>query len=278
MPLSRKTACALLISVLAMSSSGADANADIRLESAIPSMSARYNLAWGGISIADLYLGTATSNDLTTHEIEIRTKGLVDFVAPYHAELRSQHAATAMQQQADFDATFSSRSSVRTTLIDYAAEDGAITHLELRKRGEIQKSKVPENLWSETYDVLRLLAAARSYVARDLLTGTPVKLGGFDGRKRFDLTIVNLGTGDLTIDKGQYSAQRLKILIDPIAGYDEEDLEKYGDDRWVEAWVTNDGRAVPLRLKIVGSSLTGSVTLTHDCSLESNACKLDSGE
>ena len=146
-----------------------------------------YRFTWAGVPIAEVGLRHATSSTLYQTEVAIRTTGLADQLVGF----RGSSHATGRFEEADgfrvsrFRSASSSYRKSRRILVRFDRKTGDVVELELTRRGEPDRSKVPEALQKGVTDPVTAVLQMRHRLA------TAGNLDGyraavFDGRRRFD--------------------------------------------------------------------------------------------
>lgn len=231
----------------------------------------RYRFSWAGVPIAVFGLRHMTNTTIYQTELAIETTGLADQLFPYRAlalatgAFREPHGLTASR----FRSTYTSPKKNRQILIRFDPDTGDVLDLEITKRGEPERSKVPASLQKGVTDPLTALMKLRHRlpeaprVATDRYTEAI-----FDGRRRFDLEANVLGRGRAEIGGRSLPVLRVEVGLKWIAGSDADDLEpaEADEDRLrLELLLSDDERRLPLRLRTLDSLLTAQIEILPEC-------------
>lgn len=240
----------------------------------------RYRLTWAGVPFAELGLRHATNSTLYQTEVAIRTIGVADQLVGYRG---SSHATGRYQEPDGFTASrfrSASRSykKSRRILVRFDRDTGDVIELELTKRGEPDRSKVPEALQKGVMDPLTAVLQMRHQLATTgHLDGYTAAV--FDGRRRFDLAATVMGRRRAEIAGHSRLVIELEIDLAWIAGANEDDIDdaEAGENRLrLKLLVSDDERLLPLRLSTIDSLLTATAEIMPEC-LGPEGCALVSG-
>jgi Protein of unknown function (DUF3108) len=274
MPLTRVPRCLLVGLLLCVLSAGqAAAGFDQPLE-------LRYRFTWAGVPLAEVGLRHATDDTVYQTEIAIRTIGLADQLLGYRG---SSHATGRYEEPEGFIASrfrsaSRSYSKSRRILVRFDRETGDVIELELTRRGEPDRSKVPESLQKGVVDPLTAVLQMRHrLVTAGNLEGYQAAV--FDGRRRFDAEARVTGRHRAEIAGQTWPVVELEIGVTWIAGANADDIDdaEAGENRLrLKLLLSDDERLIPLRLSTMDSLLTATADIMPEC-LRPAGCPLVSG-
>jgi hypothetical protein len=244
------------------------------------SVELRYRFTWAGVPVAELGLRHATDKTMYQTEISIRTIGLADQLIGFRG---SSHATGRSEEPDGFRASrFRSASSSyrksRRILVRFDRETGDVVELELTRRGEPDRSKVPEALQKGVTDPLTAVLQMRHRLAT---TGNldGYRVAVFDGRRRFDAEAKLIGRHRAEIAGRSWPVIELEMNLTWLAGANSDDMDKAeaGDNRLrLKLLLSDDARLIPLRLSTMDSLLTATAEIMPEC-LYPSGCALVSG-
>ena len=274
LPLTRVPRCLLVgLLLFALSAGQAAAGFDQPVE-------LRYRFTWAGVPIAELGLRHVTDSAIYQTEVAIRTIGLADQLLGYRG---SSHATGRYQEPDGFTASrfrsaSRSYSKSRRILVRFDRETGDVIELELTRRGEPDRSKVPEALQKGVVDPLTAVLQMRHRLARSgKLDG--YKAAVFDGRRRFDAEARVTGRHRVEIAGLSWPVIELEINLTWIAGANADDIDdaEAGENRLrLKLLLSDDDRLIPLQLSTMDSLLTATAEIMPEC-LAPAGCTLVSG-
>ena len=138
--------------------------------------------------------------------------------------------------------------------------------LELTRRGEPDRSKVPEALQKGVTDPLTAVLQMRHrWRPRDLDGYTAAV---FDGRRRFDAEAKVIGRHRAEIAGRTWPVIELEINLTWLAGANSDDMDnaEAGDNRLrLKLLLSDDERLIPLRLSTMDSLLTATAEIMPEC-------------
>src|ERR671919_1224482 len=229
----------------------------------------RYRFTWAGVPIAELGLRHATNSTIYQTEVAIRTIGLADQLLGYRG---SSHATGQYEEPDGFSASrFRSASTSyrksRRILVRFDRETGDVIELELTRRGEPDRSKVPEALQKGVVDPLTAVLQMRHQLARSgNLDG--YKAAVFDGRRRFDAEARVTGRHQAEIGERSRPVIEVEIGLAWIAGASAGELDEAeaGENRLrLKLLLSDDEKLIPLRLSTMDSLLTATAEIVPEC-------------
>ncbi len=265
-----RPAVALLL--LALTATHAAAGADQPLE-------LRYRFSWAGVPIADLALRHLVNGGVYQTELAIASIGLADQLVHFRGVSR---ATGRYEPQDGFSASrFRSASSSyrksRSILVGFDPRTGDVIELELTKRGEPDRSKVPASLQKGVIDPLSALVQLRHRLAAGQLEDYTAAV--FDGRRRFDLNARVVGRNVVEVAGRRLPAIEVQVGLALIAGANQDDLddaEAEDNQLRLKLLLSDDERLIPLQLSTIDSLFTATAEIIPEC-LESGGCPPVSG-
>jgi Protein of unknown function (DUF3108) len=229
----------------------------------------RYRFTWAGVPVAELAIRHATDNTLYQTDVAIRTIGLADQLLGYRG---SSHAVGRYEESDGFRASrFRSVSTSyrksRRILVRFDRETGDVIDLELTRRGEPDRSKVPDALQKGVVDPLTAVLQMRHRLARSGdLDGYTAAV--FDGRRRFDAEARITGRHQAEIAGRSRPVIEVEIGLTWIAGANADDIDdaEAADNRLrLKLLLSDDERLIPLRLSTMDSLLTATAEIMPEC-------------
>jgi hypothetical protein len=260
LPLALRLVVAMLL--LALSAGQAAAGADEPIE-------LRYRFTWAGVPLAELGIRHATDSTVYQTEVAIKTIGLADKLVGY----RGYSQATGQYEEPDgfsasrFRSASSSYRKSRRILVRFDRETGDVVELDLTRRGEPDRSKVPEALQKGVVDPLTAVLQMRHRLAAaGNLEGYTAAV--FDGRRRFDAEAKVIGRDRAEVAGQDRPVIELEIGLTWIAGANADDIDKAeaGENRLrLKLLVSDDERLIPLQLSTMDSLLTATAEIMPEC-------------
>ena len=240
----------------------------------------RYRFTWAGLPFAELGLRHATDSTVYQTEVAIRTIGLADQLVGF----RGSSYATGRYEEPDgfsasrFRSASSSYRKSRRILVRFDRETGDVVELKLTRRGEPDRSKVPEALQKGVMDPLTAVLQMRHRLAT---TGDldGYKAAVFDGRRRFDATAKVIERRRAEIAGRTWPVVELELNLTWLAGANADDMDdaEAGENRLrLKLLLSDDERLIPLRLSTMDSLLTATAEIMPEC-LGPAGCTLVSG-
>jgi hypothetical protein len=240
----------------------------------------RYRFSWAGVPIAEFGLRHVTNAVLYQTELEIATTGLADQLFRY----RSLTRATGAYEPPDsftasrFRTAYTSHRKSRRILIRFDPDTGDVIQLEITKRGEPERSKVPPALQKGVMDPLTAIMQLRHRLAA-ADGGDRYVAAVFDGRRRFDLNARVIGRDRAEIGGRVQPVIKAEIRLKWIAGSNQDDMEpaQVGEDTFrLELLLSDDEGRLPLRLTTLDSMFTAKIEIMPEC-LGPQGCQTVSG-
>ena len=247
--------------LLAVSAVQAAAGADQPLE-------LRYRFSWAGVPISEVALRHLINGGVYQTELAIASIGLADQLVHFRGVSR----ATGRYEPQDgftvarFRSVSSSYRKSRTILVGFDPHTGDVIELELTKRGEPDRSKVPAALQKGVIDPLTALVQLRHRMATGQLADYTAAV--FDGRRRFDLTARVVGRNTVEIAGRRQPVIELQVGLALIAGANQDELddaEAEDDQLRLKLLLSDDERLIPLRLSTMDSLFTATAEIMPEC-------------
>jgi hypothetical protein len=245
---------------------GFSANASAEL------LSLRYSATWGGGAAADIRLHLDERDGQFHNRIDLETVGLARLLSGFRVRATSS-GQTDIDDIAPlaFDAVYDShrKRAKRINLQFMQVADGSVA-----EEGPENTSKDPviaAEFRRDVLDPLSCITAVRRLI-RDggVAPGKAFTLAVYDGKRRFDVEGRVNAIERVRWGKGNVEALSLRLLLRPVAGFDGESEDGYKPDaniREVHVSVTNDKRAIPLRLSVPIAYVPAIVVLDRDTKL-----------
>jgi len=240
----------------------------------------RYRFSWAGVPIAVFGLRHMTNAVIYQTELQIESTGLADQLFGY----RSLTSATGSYGAPDrftasrFRTDYTSHRKSRRILVRFDPDTGDVIDLEITRRGEPERSKVPEALQRGVMDPLTAFNELRHRLASQEGADSYAS-AVFDGRRRFDLEASVIGRERAEIAGRVQPVIRVEIRLKWIAGSNQDDMEpaQAGNDTFrLELLLSDDERRLPLRLTTLDSLFTAKLEIMPEC-LRPQGCEAVSG-
>lgn len=225
-------------------------------------------------------------NDVdATTSLKLKSKGMVKMMTGYKgkSEARSALLVETWPMPISYDSSYETNKYDRKIEIRYNPDDGQITDLNEWKRGEPRTTNVPEDLRHETIDPLTAILHVRHWILalrQDPVTSKQQAFEVFDGRRRYRLNTSIIERDDVKFGGERLSAYRVKVVLEPLAGFSSNDMlanwSSEGGERWIEMLITDDDNPVPLMLETKGGTLKTSIYLERACDRDDNCIDFDS--
>jgi len=228
-------------------------------------VAAFYRATWAGLPAAEVRLGLGDTASDYRHEIRIETQGLPRLFTKFRADAVGEGKLTesGVAEPVLYDARYDLRKRRDQRLsLRFVERDGEI----IAERTADDTSRKPPLSEIHRRDVLDPIAALA--FIRQQLRVKPPKAGDaftihvFDDARRFDVKVRVIAVG------GEDDTIRLGLTLKPIAGFKGETSEDGDPDsapRPVDLTLSNDGRLLPLSLRVRIAYLPVSVQLDHVC-------------
>jgi hypothetical protein len=239
-------------------------------------LSLRYGVYWAGFQIATLTLEHRVDSTQYHSELLVKTVGLIEKLAHYRSKtlaagrLESDESLTPIS----FSSEYSSRKKDRRSVVRFDRDSGDVVDLEITKRGEPDRSKVPEALRKNVTDPLTAFFQLRDYVAT-ADTHDPFTAAVFDGRRRYDVKAAVTDHDRVWVAGRERRVVRVDIALTLLAGADLDEVDLDDNQVTVELLLSDDQRLLPLRMELLGTTPGASIELSQDCSGEAG-CQLAS--
>lgn len=251
----------MLILVLLLVATSAAAAEHLELE---------YEVRYGPLRIMAMRNTSQQLDDRYVATSEMRTLGMVGTLFPWQATARTigRGRGTALAPEAHrTDGTL--REARRTVTIDYGG-DGAVRAEVAPPADSDERDPVPPDLQQATIDPLTAGLAA-------VASGCRGTLRVFDGRRRYDMTLSDLGEGELPggsdgVYRGR--ARHCRAAITPLAGFWRRNREKDYRPSALDAWIASavpGVRPVPVYLELQAPVGTVGIHLLRAAALPDGA-------
>ena len=243
---------ALLAAAVALTASSAGA------ESA---MTTEYDVRYGPLTVLSLRATTESADSRYRTTTEAQTVGMVAMIFPWHAS-----ATTEGQLEASGFRPLTHRSSGeyrgqrRSVVIEYGVGGAVVAAVEPPAADDYREA-VPVALQQETVDPLTATLSALASQCRGTI---PV----FDGRRRYDMALTDLGEADVPRSRGAaYAgpARHCRSEMRPIAGFWQAEPRQDERPARLDSWVASprpDLPPIPVYLELSNHRGTLSILLT----------------
>lgn len=223
-----------------------------------------YDVRYGPLSILAIRTSAWIAGERYQTESRMQTEGMIGYLFPWHADARSQGTvAGSVWRPERHRLTGAYRSEKRSVSIDY--DGGSVRALVEPPPEDDYRSQVPSALQQNTIDPLTASLAA---VGTNCQGTLPV----FDGRRRYDMVLTDMGTADLARSRhGVYAGptQRCRAEVRPVAGFwnrkdGDDDPENDEKPAQLDFWIARprpDVRPVPVYLELSGARGTLAIWL-----------------
>ena len=235
-------------------------------------LSLRYSATWGGGAAADIRLFLDEGDGQFHNRLDIQTVGLARLLSGFRVR-----ASSTGQTDIDdvsphaFDAVYDSHRKRDKRINVHFAQ---LPEGSLAEEGPENTSKDPliaAEFRRDVIDPLTCITAVRRLV-RDGVIGKDrgFTLAVYDGKRRFDVEGSVDAVEQVRWGKSNVETLSLRLLLRPVAGFDGESEDGYKPDsntREMRVSVTNDARAIPLRLSVPIAYVQAIVQLDRDTRL-----------
>ncbi|HEX2116664.1 MAG TPA: DUF3108 domain-containing protein [Alphaproteobacteria bacterium] len=235
-------------------------------------LSLRYSATWGGGAAADIRLYLDERDGRFHNRLDLETVGLARWLSGFRVSATST-GQTEIDEVAPlvFDAIYDSRRKrdKRIKLQFVPLPGGSVA--EEGPENTSTDPAIAEEFRRDVLDPLSCITAVRRLV-RDggVAPGKTFTLAVYDGKRRFDVEGTVKAVERLRWGKSTIEALSLQLLLRPVAGFDGETDDGYKPDahtREMHVSVTNDRRAIPLRLSVPIAYVPAVVVLDRDTKL-----------
>jgi hypothetical protein len=223
-----------------------------------------YDVRYGPLSILAIRTSAWIAGERYETASRMRTEGMIGYLFPWHADANSQGTvAGSVWRPERHRVTGAYRSEKRSVAIDY---DGGTVRAQVEPPPEGDyRTQVPADLQQNTIDPLTASLAA---VGTNCQGTLPV----FDGRRRYDMVLTDMGPADLARSRhGVYAGptQRCRAEVRPVAGFWErkagdDDPENDEEPAHLDFWIASPRpgvRPVPVYLELSGARGTLAIWL-----------------
>jgi uncharacterized protein DUF3108 len=254
-----RPAVGLLLLALSAAQVAAGANQPLEL---------RYRFSWAGVPIAELALRHIIDSTVYQTELAVASTGLADQLVHFRGVSRAtgryeaQNGFTASR----FRSASNSYEKSRTILVRFDPHTGDVVELELTKRGEPDRSKVPAALQKGVIDPLTALVQLRHRLAMGQFDDYTAAV--FDGRRRFDLKAKVVGHNMVEIGGRSQPVIEVRVSLALIAGANQDDLddaEAEDNQMRLKLLLSDDERLIPLQLSTMDSLFTATAEIMPEC-------------
>ncbi len=213
----------------------------------------RYSATWGGGRAAEIRLLLDEDGAKFRNQLDLTTVGLAWVLSGFKLRATSTGVAETGITPRAFDAVYDSRRR-RDRRIDLQFVD--LTNGSLAEEGPNDTRSdpaLPEEFRRDVIDPLTCITAIRRLVReRSIHQAKEFTLAVYDGKRRFDVEGKIVSTESLYRSGRRVPAINLRLLLRPVAGFGTADDGHNPDAnvREVEVTLTDDARAIPLRMSV----------------------------
>ncbi len=232
----------------------------------------RYSATWGGGAAADIRLHLEDKGGAFHNRLDIETVGLARFLSGFRASATSAgHTDSDDVMPLAFDAVYDSKKKrdKRVRLNFVPDGDGSVA-----EEGPENTSKdplLPELFRRGVIDPLSCITVIRRLVReRSIDRANGFAIAVYDGKRRFDIEGSVAAVEMLRWGRSKVEAMTLRMMLRPVAGFDGEGDDGYKPDantREILVTVTNDARAIPLRMSVPIAYVPAVISLDRDTPL-----------
>jgi hypothetical protein len=232
----------------------------------------RYSATWGGGAAANIRLHLEDQGGAFHNRLDIETVGIARLLSGFRAS-----ATSAGQTDADdvtplaFDARYDSKRKrdKRVSLNFVPAGDGSLA--EEGPENTSTDPVLPEEFRRDVIDPLSCITVIRRLVReRSINPAKGFLIAVYDGKRRFDVDGSVVAVETLRWGRNKVEAMTLRLMLRPVAGFGHEGDDGYKPDantREVTLVVTNDARAIPLRMSVAIAYVPAVISLDRDTKL-----------
>lgn len=235
-------------------------------------LSLRYSATWGGGAAAEIRLLLDEDDGKFHNRLDIETVGLARLLSGFRASAISSGQADIDDVSPQvFSAVYDShkKRDKHINLQFVQLSDGS-----LAEKGPGNSSTDPPiaaEFRRDVIDPLTCITAVRRLIReRDIGKDKGFTLAVYDGKRRFDVEGSVASIDKVRWGKSNVEVLSLRLILRPIAGFEGNSDDGYSPDsntREVHVSVTNDARAIPLRLSVPIAYVPAVVQLDRDTRL-----------
>jgi hypothetical protein len=232
----------------------------------------RYSATWGGGAAADIRLQLEDIDGAFRNRLDIETVGLARLLSGFRASVTSAgHGDSLDVTPLAFDATYDSRKKRDKRIRLNFVADGNTVVAEEGPENTSKDPVLPEQFRRDVIDPLSCITAIRRLVRdRVIDRNKGFSLAVYDGKRRFDVEGSVIAVESQRWSRKRVDVMTLRLMLHPVAGFDGESEDEYKPDankREVLITVTNDLRAIPLRMSVPIAYVPAVISLDRDTKL-----------
>jgi hypothetical protein len=223
-----------------------------------------YDASWAGVPAAELRLAVHDGPDGYRNEIEIRTLGLARWATKFNGNATGagRLAAEHLPAPQTYDAHYDLRKRKHRILnLHFVQENGALV-AERQPDDTSRKPPLDEKYRRDVLDPLAVLAAIRQRLKEHRDAGFTIP--AYDDARRFDVVT-------RAPPRRENGVIHLALTLHAIAGFKGESSDDGDPDdapRPVALTLSDDGRLMPLKMRVPIWYLPLSVSLERVCSVD----------
>ena len=220
-----------------------------------------YNLWEGGLHAFSFETRLNRDEHAYSVRLSARTEGLVRLLYPYSLKAQTEGVADENGlRPRHFRSTTKKRGKKRRQEITYL-EDGSLdVRVEPKKT---DRNQLPDVLTAGTLDPASAVFSIVEAFAR--LGRCDGSIPVYDGRRRYDLLVSQLGSRNLSAnDYGMYSgpATLCRVAVEPLAGFKKKKRRKGRYPSTIDVWLAPAaGEAISVPVRVEGETNRGHMVL-----------------
>lgn len=230
-----------------------------------------FETEWSGVTVASVTVTASEKKGIVSTRLRMKTQGAANALSPVKMESRTRTLIAAPLDLAplQFDYAYETRKRSRGVSVKYnprsrTAEPTIETRPGEPERDRQREDAVGEKLRRGTLDPMSaLITILRHAQLRE--NGKAEKdfvIAVYDGVHRYDVAISHRGRSPQTVNGRRLPTFKYVAKVRPIAGFKPKRIEEW-EKRHIELYVSADGRYLPVKIAVRGSS--GMARLTKVC-------------
>ena len=225
-----------------------------------------YDVRFGPLRLLTMSLATQATGDRYSARMVLETQGLIGRLFPWRAESETRgrrEGGLLRPEHHRADGTY--RATRRVVEIDYAPDGSVRSRVEPPPEHD-SRTAVPDALQQATIDPIT--ASLRAVAA-----GCRGTLPVFDGRRRYDMHLTELGAGEVPSRRGVYRgpARHCRATIEPHAGFWRSAPQESETPARLDFWIASPAPELPpapVYLELAGARGTLAVVLRQARALD----------
>ena len=230
-----------------------------------------YSATWGGGRAAEIRLLLDENGTMFRNQLDLKTVGLAWLLSGFKLHAISIGESDVEVAPRTFDAFYDSkrRHDKRINLEFVDLTNGSVA--EKGPNNSSTDPPLPEEFRRDVIDPLTSITAIRRLVrgrSMDRMKG--FNLAVYDGKRRFDVEGSVTSTETLHWRGKRVPSINLRLVLRPVAGFDGTSDDEHKPDatpRELEVTLTNDARAIPIRMSVPIAYVPAVIVLERDTKL-----------